>query len=97
MEQKLTSRRSFLSLAALVPIAAYGLTACGSSGPGDTSAGGATIWALSGQPNEAIRQKTIDVFNSSNPDEKINVTFFQNDAYKTKRSEERRVGKECPV
>ena len=84
MEQKLTSRRSFLSLAALVPIAAYGLTACGSSGPGDTSAGGATIWALSGQPNEAIRQKTIDVFNSSNPDEKINVTFFQNDAYKTK-------------
>ncbi|MET4061866.1 raffinose/stachyose/melibiose transport system substrate-binding protein [Arthrobacter sp. UYP6] len=84
MEQKLTSRRSFLSLAALVPIAAYGLTACGSSGPGDTSAGGASIWALSGQPDEGIRQDTVDAFNEANSDAPIKPTFFQNDAYKTK-------------
>ena len=84
METKFTSRRSFLSLAVLAPVAAYTLTACGSSGPGDTSAGGASIWALSGQPDEGIRQDTIDAFNEANPDMQIKPTFFQNDAYKTK-------------
>ena len=84
MEKKSTSRRSFLSLAVLAPVAAYTLTACGSSGPGDTSAGGASIWALSGQPDEGIRQDTIDAFNEANPDMQIKPTFFQNDAYKTK-------------
>ncbi|WP_104103566.1 ABC transporter substrate-binding protein [Arthrobacter sp. 08Y14] len=84
MEQKLASRRSFLSLAALVPIAAYTLTACGSSGPGDTSSGGASIWSLSGQPDEGIRQATVDAFNEANSDSPIKITYFQNDAYKTK-------------
>ncbi|MDN3480317.1 extracellular solute-binding protein [Arthrobacter sp. APC 3897] len=84
MEQKLATRRSFLSLAALVPIAAYTLTACGSSGPGDTSAGGASIWSLSGQPDEGIRQATVDTFNEANSDSRIKITYFQNDAYKTK-------------
>lgn len=84
METKSTSRRSFLSLAVLAPVAAYTLTACGSSGPGDTSGGGASIWALSGQPDEGIRQATVDAFNEANPDSQLKPTFFQNDAFKTK-------------
>ena len=84
MEQKLSSRRSFLALAALTPFAALSVSACGTSGPGKAAAGGATEWSLSGEPNQTIRQKSVDAFNTANPDSKISLTFIQNDAYKTK-------------
>lgn len=85
MKQPQTSRRSFLALAALTPFAAMMATACGTSGPGTSSAGGgASMWYLSGQPNETTMQKAVDAFTSANPDNKIAVTYFQNDAYKTK-------------
>lgn len=84
MKQQPTSRRSFLSLAALVPLAAVGISACGTSGPAGSSGGGASMWSVSGDPNETIRKNSIDVFGKANPDNTIKVTFFQNDAYKTK-------------
>ncbi|MCU1573718.1 MAG: msmE [Micrococcaceae bacterium] len=85
MKQPQTSRRSFLALAALTPFAAMAATACGTSGPGASSGGGgASMWFLSGQPNETTEQKAVDAFNQANPDNKITITFFQNDAYKTK-------------
>jgi raffinose/stachyose/melibiose transport system substrate-binding protein len=79
-----TSRRSFLALAAATPLAAGALASCGSSGPGAAKAGEATIWYLSGAPQETIRQNAVDAFNKANPDGKLKVTLFQNDAYKTK-------------
>ena len=85
MKQPQTSRRSFLALAALTPFAAMTATACGTSGPGTSSAGGgASMWYLSGEPNQTTMQKAVDAFGSANPDNKIAVTYFQNDAYKTK-------------
>jgi raffinose/stachyose/melibiose transport system substrate-binding protein len=85
MKQPQTSRRSFLALAALTPFAVAATTACGTSGPGASSAGGgASMWYLSGEPNQTTMQKAVDAFNSANPDNKIEVTYFQNDAYKTK-------------
>lgn len=93
MDHKQTSRRSFLLLAASTPLVAGALTACGgSSGPGDTGGGdggggggaGASIWILTGQPNEGIRTDTVDAFNEANPDTPIELTGFQNDAFKTK-------------
>ncbi|UUL76766.1 extracellular solute-binding protein [Pseudarthrobacter sp. Fe7] len=85
MKQPQTSRRSFLALAALTPFAVAATTACGTSGPGASSGnGGASMWFLSGEPNQTNMQKAIDAFNQANPDNKIAVTFFQNDAYKTK-------------
>jgi raffinose/stachyose/melibiose transport system substrate-binding protein len=84
MESRLSSRRSFLALAALTPLAAWTLTACGTSGPGTAPAGGATFWSLTGEPNESIRKKSLYAFNAANPDAKIVATVFQNDAYKTK-------------
>jgi len=84
-----SSRRGFLGLASL-SAAAVGLTACGSSGPGGDqssgaggAAGTATMWALSGQPNEGIQKKSVAAFNTLGKGT-INATFFQNDAYKTK-------------
>jgi raffinose/stachyose/melibiose transport system substrate-binding protein len=59
------------------------LSACGTSGPGD-SGGGAKYWFLSGPPQEGIRQGAVDRFNQANPDAKIATTTFQNDPYKTK-------------
>ncbi|WP_284976568.1 extracellular solute-binding protein [Arthrobacter sp. efr-133-TYG-104] len=84
MKQSQTSRRSFLALAALTPLAAMTTTACGTSGPGSSSGGGASMWYLTGEPNQTIEQKAVDAFNSANPNNKISTTFFQNDAYKTK-------------
>lgn len=85
MMQQQTSRRSFLALAALAPFAAAVTTACGTSGPSSSGGGGgASMWYLSGEPNQTIEQNAIDTFNKANPDSKISVTFFQNDAYKTK-------------
>ncbi|MGO2541873.1 extracellular solute-binding protein [Specibacter sp. AOP5-B1-6] len=86
MKQNTTSRRSFLTLAGLAPLAVWGITACGTSGPGGDSggAGTASIWSLTGAPGETIRKNSIDAFNKSNPDNKIKLTLFQNDAFKTK-------------
>ena len=42
------------------------------------------MWYLSGEPNQTTMQKAVDAFNSANSADKINVTYFQNDAYKTK-------------
>ncbi|WP_426006785.1 extracellular solute-binding protein [Paenarthrobacter sp. NyZ202] len=85
MKQFQSSRRSFLALAALTPFAAVATTACGTSGPGGGGAGGgASMWFLTGEPNQTTMQKAVDAFGSANPDHKITVTYFQNDAYKTK-------------
>ncbi|MDR2295106.1 MAG: extracellular solute-binding protein [Microbacterium sp.] len=82
------SRRIRLVAAIAAGAMALSLAACGTSGPtgsgGGSAAGAATMWALSGQPKEGLRQDTVDAFNKANPDEKLEVTFFQNDAYKTK-------------
>jgi raffinose/stachyose/melibiose transport system substrate-binding protein len=79
-----TSRRSILALAVATPLTVGALASCGSSGPGAAKAGEATIWYLSGAPQETIRQNAVDAFNKANPDGKLAVTLFQNDAYKTK-------------
>ncbi|NUP58416.1 MAG: extracellular solute-binding protein [Pseudarthrobacter sp.] len=85
MKQPQTSRRSFLALAVLTPFAVAATSACGTSGPGASSSnGGASMWFLSGEPNQTNMQKAVDTFNQANPDNKIAITFFQNDAYKTK-------------
>jgi len=95
VDPRLTSRRSFLSLALGVPAAAA-LAACGGNAPTQTGAGGgggapsagggggATYWFLTGQPQQGIREDTVKRFNSANADSKIAYTEFQNDAYKTK-------------
>ena len=77
------SRRSLLGVGA--GAAALTLGACGTSGPGGSSGGGdtASIWQLSGQPNEGIYQDSVDAFNELGKGT-LEVTFFQNDAYKQK-------------
>ena len=76
------SRRTLLGLAAGVPVSAA-LAGCGgSSGPGKS--GGATYWYLNGQPQEGVRAGAVDAFNKAHPDNEIDDTTFQNDAYKTK-------------
>lgn len=96
MDHRTTSRRSFLTLVAGLPVAGATLAACGSSGPtsptstsaggagGSAAAGAATYWTLTGQPQEAIRKATVDRFNAANPGSTITATLFQNDAYKQK-------------
>lgn len=91
---RMTSRRSFLALAAGLPLTGAALAACGSSGPtqssgsasagGAAAEGGASYWTLTGQPQEAIRKATVERFNAANPNSKIALTMFQNDAYKQK-------------
>lgn len=83
-----SSRRTFLSLAALTPVAA--LAGCGTSGPTSSGSGSdgegggaATMWALSGQPNEDIQTNSVKAFNELGKGT-LDVTFFENDAYKTK-------------
>ena len=96
MDPRRTSRRTFLGLAAGVPLAGAGLAACGgTSGPsagsssssGGSSGGGggeASYWSLSGPPGEPIRRATVDRFTKANPSTPIKLTLFQNDAYKAK-------------
>ncbi|MGQ7297191.1 extracellular solute-binding protein [Quadrisphaera sp. KR29] len=74
---------------AMAPLAGAALSACGSSGPGGSGGGGggdgkASMWYLSGEPNETIKGDNLKAWNDANPEETIGVTFFQNDAYKTK-------------
>lgn len=79
------SRRSALGAAA--GLSALSLAACGTSGPGGSGGGGggdsAGYWALSGEPNETITKDTVTAFNELDKGT-IELTFFQNDAYKQK-------------
>ncbi|MFW6691152.1 extracellular solute-binding protein [Streptomyces sp. MAR4 CNX-425] len=78
------SRRTLLALAAGIPASAA-LAACGSSGPGGGGDGAtATYWHLSGQPQEGVRTGAVERFNESSSKGRIEVTTFENDAYKTK-------------
>jgi raffinose/stachyose/melibiose transport system substrate-binding protein len=83
-----TSRRSLLSLALAAPLVGTVLTGCGGDdGPGSAAGGGdgaATIWVLTGQPQEGIRTDSIDAFNEANPDSALTQSAFQNDAFKSK-------------
>ncbi|WP_432547419.1 extracellular solute-binding protein [Kineococcus sp. SYSU DK004] len=87
-----TSRRSLLAAVFAAPLAATALSACGgSSGPGQTggeggggAGGGATIWYLTGDPKESIRDAYVEAFNESSDGPDLTPTAFQNDAYKTK-------------
>jgi len=88
VERSPISRRTFLSLTAAAGAGAA-LTACGSSGPGGGSSGGgaastASYWFLTGQPGEGIRQSAAERFNKANPNNKLQFTAFENDAYKQK-------------
>lgn len=85
------TRRAILGMAAGLPLVG-GLAACGSSGPGtaaSSSSGGgsgtgASFWTLSGQPQEDIRKQAVDSFNKAHSDTPVELTLFQNDAYKQK-------------
>ena len=77
------SRRSLLG--ATAGLSALTLGACGTAGPGSGGGGGnsASYWALSGEPNETIYGDSVEAFNEGDQGT-IDLTFFQNDAYKTK-------------
>jgi raffinose/stachyose/melibiose transport system substrate-binding protein len=64
---------------------ALGLTACGGGNrPGGAPASdGASAWALTGGSEEVFK-KSFDEWNAANPDQKIDVEWFANDAYKEK-------------
>jgi raffinose/stachyose/melibiose transport system substrate-binding protein len=84
VDQTRVSRRSFLALAVAAPLGMSALAACGTAGPGQAKAGEASIWYLSTQPQEGIRQDGVNAFNGAHPNGKLGLTFFQNDAYKAK-------------
>jgi raffinose/stachyose/melibiose transport system substrate-binding protein len=84
VDQHRVSRRSFLAMALAAPLGMSALASCGTAGPGQARAGEARIWYLSTQPQEGIRQTGVEAFNAAHPDGKLALTFFQNDAYKTK-------------
>ncbi|MEE1618689.1 extracellular solute-binding protein [Brachybacterium sp. J153] len=77
------SRRSLLG--ATAGLSALTLGACGTAGPGSGGGGGnsASYWALSGEPNETIYGDSVEAFNEGDQGT-IDLTFFQNDAYKQK-------------
>jgi raffinose/stachyose/melibiose transport system substrate-binding protein len=84
VDQNRLSRRSFLSLAAAAPLGLSALASCGTAGPGQARAGEATVWYLTGQPQEGLRKASVDAFNAARPDGQLAATFFENDAYKTR-------------
>lgn len=78
----IVSRRSLLGGIAGAAVAAA-LTACG----GGTQPGGgapATAWGLSGGTAEQSFKASFEAWNAANPDKKVNIEFFANDAYKEK-------------
>ncbi len=82
------SRRGLLAAGA--GVAAASLAGCGtssttssSSGSADLSKVKATMWGLSGKPNEQILTNSVAAFNKLGKGN-VEVTFFQNDAYKQK-------------
>ena len=85
MTSRFLSRRSFLGASAGVAgLGALTLSSCGTAGPGAGGGGDtATYWALSGEPNEKIYGDSVETFNEGDQGT-IDLTFFQNDAYKQK-------------
>jgi raffinose/stachyose/melibiose transport system substrate-binding protein len=87
MTSPTAARRTFLALALAAPLG-VSLAACGDSGPGAAAGGGsgdgASMWFLTGQPAEGIRTDAINAFNKANPDAKLSMASFQNDAFKAK-------------
>ncbi|MCI9889546.1 extracellular solute-binding protein [Micrococcales bacterium 31B] len=77
------SRRGLLGGLTIAPLLAATVTACGSSGPQAGATSGATMWALSGASDEKITNISVEAFKKSSGKD-IAVTFFQNDAYKSK-------------
>ncbi len=80
------SRRGFLAAGA--GIAAVSVVGCSSSTATGTTSGSAapgkaSMWGLSGQPNEKIVTDCVTAFNGMGKGT-VDVTFFQNDAYKQK-------------
>ncbi|MCS3843639.1 extracellular solute-binding protein [Microbacterium sp. AK031] len=72
---------------AIGAVSIVALTACGSSGPGDTgggATGSASAWALTGGIHEIMWGESFETWNEENSQEKINVEWFANDAYKEK-------------
>ncbi|MFD5478614.1 extracellular solute-binding protein [Streptomyces hawaiiensis] len=77
-----TTRRVAAGAVALAAV--LSLTACGTSGPGGSSANsskGLTMWALTDQ---TILKDSVDAYNKDHPDEKITLRLFANDDYKQK-------------
>lgn len=72
------TRRGFLAGAGIAATAAL----YGCSNSPDTS-GRTSAWALTGKPNETILKDAISAYNATSKGS-IDVTFFQNDAYKQK-------------
>lgn len=87
-----TSRRRFLAALTMAPLAGAALSACGSSGPSASGGGGGggdskalfSMWYLTGDPNETIREENVSRWNEAHADQTLSATFFANDAYKTK-------------
>ena len=79
------SRRGFLAagagLAAASVVGCSSSTATGTASSG--AAGKASMWGLSGKPNEQILTDCVAAFNKLGKGT-IDATFFQNDAYKQK-------------
>ncbi|GAB3231095.1 extracellular solute-binding protein [Kineococcus gypseus] len=86
MDPRSTSRRTLLGALVTAPLAATALSACGggSAGPGQPAEGGASIWYLTGQPKEGIRDAYVAAFNEASDDGQLTATPFENDAYKSK-------------
>ena len=81
---KLSKMRRAVTATAVAVVAALALSACGSSGPSGSGgdSGGATAWALTGQ--QQAFQTAFDSWNAANPTQTVTVSFFANDAYKSK-------------
>jgi len=78
---KLTQRASRLAaVAALAGATALAVAGCGTTSP--SASGAATAWALTGQ--QATIESSFDSWNTSNPDDEVDVQFFENDAFKQK-------------
>lgn len=81
--------RSIPKLVALIGAAALALgmtTACGGGkkpSAGGAAAGAVTMWGLTGGGEPTIK-KSVEDWNKANPDKKIDVQFFGNDAFKEK-------------
>ena len=78
--------RRLVRTAAITLTAALALSACGTTGPGTTSAsdGDLSMWGLTNAPMQQIMADSVASWNDSNSDETIGIDFFANDAYKTK-------------
>lgn len=74
-------RRMLVGIAALTAVS-LGLTACGSTGPGTSTAKG-TIWVITDAGLNPVVQKSIDSFDKTSAT-KFSLANFANDPYKQK-------------